>query len=208
MKKSLFFAAFPLLLALLLLSSSCAGKSRETSGVGRNELETNPVSPPVTSAPEKEETTPPVTTEKEPETTSPSFAGKVLSSDGEITSTPVKGLSLRAACHIEAAENATEALFTVSLYLDHYSLSVSERAGCYLSVNGEKVKFTSPKIDREEDKKTSTLLCEHSFTLKKDKPSDAFPVEIDAAYIFNGIYANTKITDITLKEKVEIGVGN
>jgi len=176
-----------------------------------------PEQPPVTEPPavsDAPESTSPVTTSAPETVTAPSVStaetapvvpGRLLTAEGELKATPVKNLDLRAKCLVEYREGEDKAKVTVSLYLDHYSMTVGERAGCYLSVNGEKVKFTSPKISAEEESKTSTLLTEQTFELKKDKASGTFKMDLEAVYIFNGVYANTKITDITIKETVNLG---
>lgn len=150
--------------------------------------------------------------EKSPETepikdinTETASPGRLLTAEGVFEQAPVKGLNLRASCRVEMIENSDEAVIFVSLYLDHYEIMIGERAGCHLTVNGEKFKFSAPKIDFSENGvKSSTLLAENSFKLKKSPSEDTFKLDFEALYIFNATYSGEKIDQIIIKDTVEL----
>ncbi|MBE6564278.1 MAG: hypothetical protein E7655_03250 [Ruminococcaceae bacterium] len=202
MNKRIRFWLLTLLAALLLVSCE-----REETPIDPSltdpEIQSGEPAPVTTAAPETSSALE-TTTAAPPEMTAPP-SGKVLTAEGELKATPVKNLDLRAHCRVTYVEGADTAEVTVALYLDHYSMTVGERAGCYVSVNGEKVKFTAPGISLSEESRVSTLLTEQTFQLKKQAGESAFTMDLEAAYIFNGVYANTKITDITIKESVRLG---
>lgn len=88
---------------------------------------------------------------------------------------------------------------TVSLYLDHYSISFGSRSGCTLSVGQTTKTFTVPSVMQDEEKASATLLQTLEVTV-----SDGETVTVGASYPARAVYAGVEIPVLSLSETVTV----
>ena len=88
---------------------------------------------------------------------------------------------------------------TVSLYLDHYSISFGARSDCRLAVGDTEKVFTTPALQQTEEKATATLLQTVEIVVNEGET-----VMIRASYPARAVYAGVSIQTLTIEEALTV----
>lgn len=135
-----------------------------------------------------------VTQEPEPEIEPPvTPLGNVFSASGTIKSDTNKLLKL----HIEwkASQTADNEYvdLDITVYLNCYAITVGARTNSTLTVNGEKVEFSTPMIINENNSMTSIELYKKNMQIHNPAREEINSIDIEATYYFGGSYGGEAI---------------
>ncbi|NLE12463.1 MAG: hypothetical protein GX628_02175 [Clostridiales bacterium] len=156
------------------------GKNQET------QPETDPpVTQPVTTAPP-----PPPETTPAPETQPPPPPiGKNLELKGVMRPEKRQKLGIHIEWSASQTETSANAVITLKVYLDCYSILVADK-NCTMTINGEEIKYKTPRISQEENVAASYLLA--TLTHSVANPSDTISeIKVWTAFPFGADYGST-----------------
>ncbi len=149
--------------------------------------------PEVTTTPDQT-TTPDNTTS--PDETDPDIP------DGLLLEKSIKsdtGIALNLRADVSAYEQDGKVYLTVSLYLEHYSISINAKYDNSLVIGGEEFKFSTDAIKQEENTKSQTLLCTETVEVEHGDT-----VSIEASFNSKLTYSGVKLDNIELAGTVNV----
>lgn len=194
-------AAAALCLALLL--TACGGRSDP-----EKQTESPSPTPVATTRPEVVVTAQPGSTPSPVETPAPEAAdigaeagsSGLVDVSGSIRSDTGTALNLIADWEWVSV-SARNVRLTVTLYLESYSLSVSERYGNTLRIGDETVTFRTPELEVPSGDlvKTELYSWSETFTLPE---GGSLSTDISATWGFAGSYSGTELPEISLSGRI------
>jgi len=88
---------------------------------------------------------------------------------------------------------------TVSLYLDHYSISFGARSDCRIAIGDTEKRFSVPALSQSEEKATATLLQTLEAIVNEGET-----VTIRAGYPARAVYAGVSIQELIIEEALTV----
>lgn len=88
---------------------------------------------------------------------------------------------------------------TVSLYLDHYSISFGARSDCRIAIGDTEKRFSVPALSQSEEKATATLLQTLEAIVNEGET-----VTIRASYPARAVYAGVSIQELIIEEALTV----
>ena len=101
-------------------------------------------------------------------------------------------------------DNGDTITVTASVGIDCYSISVGARKDLgEITINGKTQTFSSPKITKEENVRSSIHFETLVFTVPKHISGET-TLNISASWIFNGVYGGKELGTITINETITV----
>lgn len=152
----------------------------------------------------------PTTTEKPSTDQPPVTDDPIMGDDPQVPDRPVDGsaygdnldsLQLYAEWTTVSYDESTgSCTLKLDFYCESYSISIGPRFKNYLDINGERVEFSSERISVPTDEHLArSLLYSAEYEIQKDSPAEAFPVQIEFGWHYQGSYSGEFAEWLTLK---------